>query len=299
MPRYKTNEQLQKEHEINFKFSAAIERDDIGMVKKLMPMAELKNKESNIFICVMINVAIENNNHEILHMLIAKFLNENLINIACQWNIKRVIQTIFELKPKFKCKYFINNSPLHICAQFNSVECCKYLLMHHQPMVNVNDKSVGYGTTPLHTACSYSNIEIVKLLCDSANMMQMQMQMKKQPTPPTAVVPNHIINIEMNATDCFKRNAFFIACSNLNLDIVKYLLNRNSSFHVNALDAMGNSAFSIACRNNSLAIVNYLLVNKNSLELHVNENCLYIKNYKKKYPHLRWNQLGGGGGNKQ
>jgi ankyrin repeat protein len=57
-------------------------------------------------------------------------------------------------------------SPLHICAERGFAECAKILVQKTPDMVKAVDKA---GNTPLHVACDWDQIEVIRVICESSD----------------------------------------------------------------------------------------------------------------------------------
>jgi len=143
------------------------------------------------------------------YIIFGTLLNEPNININAQNNNKLTI-LMFAIK---KNKDNIVNS----------------LIKNHNADINIADIK---GNTPLHLACSISNINIINIL------------LKK--------------NVNINAQDINGCTPLFKAVHEKKLDIIILLINKNAN--VNLCNKKKNSPLHEACYTNNIDIVNQLLM---------------------------------------
>lgn len=208
---------------------------------------------------LLLRLAIQKENHKILEMLTHRFPIDQFIIGLCENDEIIYMKYCVENNAYFKYKLFdCTSAALRICAKFNSVKICKYLIGHDAGTNNVNE-SVETETTALHVACKYRNIEIVKLLCDCTSF-------------------------NINKLNILKESALHIlAKDNKNLDIIKILLNA-ASIDVNLMDIRRCTALAYACSVNAHDIVKQITLQKLYRNINLNENHIYIRSYKLDYP---------------
>lgn len=233
----------------------AIINEDLNKLNELITIKGVQLKDDDIFLVFL--MAIRNKNNAILEILFNKLPIEKYINHLCEQDDVISLDFSIEQCPQFKRIFSLAYyNALQICAKFNSVTICAYLLING---ANTNEKNtLGYNS--LHTACFYSNIEIVELICGMGN-------------------------IDINGQNGIQESALHIACKNIdNLDIVKVLINHG--INVNLVNIFGVTAFSIACLFKAYDIVKYLHTQKFNLNLIVHENNPYVRKYKADHPDL-------------
>lgn len=203
-------------------------------------------------------------------------VNQIIIKLCENDDVERIkfsVETITEFKQEILNNY---NYLLDVCAKFNSIGICEYLMKYMANANNIetiNDNGIDDNgnddnVNPLHSACYHSNIKIVTLLlCNNNNN-----------------------KIEINRRNLLQESALHIACfDNKNLDIVKLLI--NASIDVNLIDKYGDTAFSNACLKDAHDIVEYLLSINLMINLNVDKNNQHIREYQMERPDLFQNIL--------
>lgn len=252
-------EEEQNEKKLILQFIEGVRNNELCKLMELIENGLRINSDDYYNLEITISYALDNKNMDTLKFI----LNNLMVDKYIDWLIKR--KKLDRIKKFIKCdsifmlNYFANSYPLHNCLACDSTEICQYLIEFGLGNIDINKKNV-YGETPLHVACSRSNVKIVKLLC---------LQGKK---------------IQINAIDERQRNAFHYACKRRHqiLEIIEILL--KTSINKNLLDKYGNSAFAIACKNNAHEIVRYLLSVQHKFFIKIDYQNQYVVKFKLKYP---------------
>ncbi|KAK8870427.1 hypothetical protein M9Y10_008309 [Tritrichomonas musculus] len=89
--------------------------------------------------------------------------------------------------------------PIHYAAEFDQLECLKFLVETKNVNINAQDK---FGMTPLHVACEKGNVDILNYLLDH--------------------------NAEI-LTDCLGRNPVEVATAKSHIEVLQAISSKNSS----------------------------------------------------------------------
>lgn len=160
-----------------------------------------------------------------------------------------------------------------VCREGNLKEFNKLLTDYDNTDLSINDK---YGEgTPLHIACKYGHIEIVKLLLEKEII-----DVNKNAPLCIACKNGHIQIVELlllddrvdiNQNEVNGNSPLYIACENGNFEIVIKLLEFNN-IDINKINKEGATPLHSACKNGHKSIVNKLLEysNNNKKKLDIN-----------------------------
>ena len=224
----------------------SIKKQKINIIKLLLELGEMFNKNNNDCIDNFLYHSVETNNIEIVKLI---------VNYALYHNIHLNLN-----------KEFYSKTALYKAMYYNNENIAKLLLeysMKTKHFINFNKEISGDDTIFLF-AVYKNNYKIIKLIIEYA-------------------ITNNII-LKINKKDYNNMNALLVATSNNNIEIVKLLIeyaDKCSYLDVDAVNEDGNNALLIAILNNSDDLVNILIeyANKYNIILDMNE-----KNYYKEFP---------------
>ena len=161
-----------------------------------------------------------------------------------------------------------------VCIEGNLTEFQKLLESYDKyTYLSINDK---YGEgTPLHIACKYGHIKIVKLLLEKEII-----DVNKNAPLCIACKNGHIQivrllllddRVDINQNEVNGNSPLYIACENGNFEIVIKLLEFNK-IDINKINNEGATPLHSACKNGHKSIVNKLLEysNNNKKKLDIN-----------------------------
>ena len=136
------------------------------------------------------------------------------------------------------CKLYSSYyTPLHTACCYSYLDIIKFLVSLSSVHVSSKDAN---GYTPLHTACRYGHLEIIKLLVSSSS-------------------------VHVNSKDANGYTPLHTACRYGHLDIIKFLVSLSSVLV--SKDANGYTPLHTACRYGHLEIIKLLV---SSSSVHVN-----------------------------
>ena len=145
----------------------------------------------------------------------------------------------------------------------NAYKCLQVLI---EQGINVNIPDDDDGETPLHKACSFNNVESIKLLLDQGADVNIQHNYGYTPLY-TACSNNSVESVKLlilnganvNIPDNYGRTPLHLACRYNSVEIVKLLLYNGAN--VNIQDNKGFTPLHLACFSNSVGSVKLLLLN--------------------------------------
>lgn len=205
-----------------------------------LPIFEIPNlNDKRFYITHKFYDAMDAENPKQLKILLKKYPAKYMIYFTIEMGHFELLKFYVRYDSNLKYGKFDNYFLLHCCAQYDRIVMAKWLIDRG---ADVN-KSSAYGVTSLHTACFYSKLKMVKLLCAQSQTY-------------------------LNQVDSFHRNAFNIACGNPeNLDIVKFLC--TTSIYKNVISTHGESPIGAARRNSAHSIVLYLVSVKDQFNIKI------------------------------
>ena len=156
------------------------------------------------------------------------------LNLACQKNHLDVVKYLIQRGANVLTVGVFGFIPLHWAAENGSVQIAQELFIAAAAVIDINTKDKK-GATPLHVACEYNRLEMVKWLL-------------KRGADPTIID-------ELNGTP------LHWAARDGNLKIVQTLftLSSISNVGINILNREGDTALHLACKYAQFKIVQFLL----------------------------------------
>ncbi|XP_061164475.1 uncharacterized protein LOC133173510 [Saccostrea echinata] len=206
----------------------------------------LKAKDQNGF--TVLHSVCKGGNLEMISLLITKGLNilestnngQNVLEIAC-------------LRGKY--------------------DACKYLLEHHQQLLNVTDRK-----SLLHSTVVAGNVNIVELLVkkgigigslNSSEETVLHVCCRKGKIKMIKYLVNNYSNL-LALKDPHGWTALHTACKHGNLKVVSFLISKGTN--INSLTKSGQTVLHIACLNGKFDVCKYLIDNHPQL-LNVKDEC--------------------------
>ena len=160
--------------------------------------------------------------------------------------------------------------------------------------MNLNDR---FGKTALHNACENGKTDIVNLLLDSARhgidtcpvvtytsrnetILHLACRHKNLQTVKVLYERSKEIGLDLNKRNHDGFNAFLIACSYGQFDIVKFMVEHPEDFELNALSTTDENALHLSCEydnENYNEVLKLLLLDHPEIGLDVNQKDDYGK----------------------
>jgi len=152
--------------------------------------------------------------------------------------IKELLDSGIDINIKYEKKstLFYLFTPLHLACFYSNIDIIKLLLSYPDINVNIQDNN---GNTPLHLPCSDElvNINVVELLLAHPD-------------------------IDVNIQDKYENTPLYKACYNNNINIIRLLL-AHPNINVNIKNKNEETPLYRACKDNSIEITKLLLQHPN------------------------------------
>ena len=267
----------------------AVQNNSLDIVDKLLVHDAAVNPKTDDG-DTPLDFASEKNSLEIVKYLVDKKkadVTDKSLYYAVENNSLELITYLVDKGGNINAKYKDGDTLLqHACQVKNNLEIrleiVKYLV--EKKKADVNSKN-NYHETPLHHACSYGSLAIVKYLVEKGadvNALDVKGETLLHKVcffneDPLEIVKYLVekIKADVNAqTDSNADTSLHYASGGLNannnLELVKYLVDNKAD--VNSKNKSSDTPLHNSCRNNSFEIVNYLVNNKANLNAKDKDN---------------------------
>lgn len=161
--------------------------------------------------------------------------NRSLIHFACAGGNLDIVRELEQSGFDLSIKDNMGKTPSHYSAIFGRTEIIKYLWTKGVDILQLKSKLL-----PIHEACEYGNLEIIKFICENIDDKVLLMRY-----------------IKYNGN---RGNSLHLACQGGHNDVVKYILSNKLALKlINESDNESRTPLICACENGSLECVKALV----------------------------------------
>ena len=211
-------------------------------------------------------------------------------HIACQCGRLEMLSDAKLSSINFEAKDWKGRSPIHYAAEYDHLDCLRFLVENKNVNLNIKDK---FGMTPYHIACAYGSIDIIEYLIekgsewtvDSLNRTPLEVAVEKGNIEVLRFFAsrNETAIIESETSG---RSLAHIAAIN-GFDEEVEFLSTIQSFDFNKLDKLGMSPLHYAAEHDQVKVITTLLKNESVNQNITNPNGKQALHFAAEYGKVR------------